>query len=68
MLLADSPPQPGRTNLAPLTVGRSDLVALAMRAEKLGFGSFWLSNQFLMSFGEEAQVGFYECRTFLRAD
>ena len=63
--LADCPPEPGRDDLVPLKVGWSDLVALALRAEDLGFDSFWLSDHFLMSFGEEAQFGFHECWTFL---
>ncbi len=63
--VAACPPEPGRGDLAPLDVGWSDLVALAVRAEELGFDSFWLSDHLLMAFGEEAKIGFRECWTLL---
>jgi alkanesulfonate monooxygenase SsuD/methylene tetrahydromethanopterin reductase-like flavin-dependent oxidoreductase (luciferase family) len=63
--VAACPPEPGRGDLAPLNVGWSDLVALALRAEELGFDSFWLSDHLLVAFGEGAPIGFRECWTLL---
>jgi len=63
--VAFCPPEPGRPELAPLDMRWTDLVALALRAEDLGFDSLWLSDHFLLSFGEVGQVGFHECWTFL---
>ena len=63
--VADCPPEPGRGELAPLNVDWSDLVTLAVRAEELGFASFWVSDHLLMTLGEEAPIGFRECWTCL---
>jgi probable F420-dependent oxidoreductase len=56
----------GEAMMGGATAGWSDLLALACRAEELGFDSLWLPDHLLMQLGEE-RGGAWECWSMLAA-
>jgi probable F420-dependent oxidoreductase len=57
----------GEAMMGGATAGWTDLLAIARRAEDLGFDSLWMADHLLMGAGEPNSVGVWECWSLLAA-